>query len=97
MEVKGERNAILIRRQINRKALGAVLDTDKIVETLVWLCIYTVPDDETVDPGREEVVDQDHSLQQGQHGGAHTHPAHQGSSSFFSLTSTSCAMLRIRI
>jgi hypothetical protein len=29
MEVKGERNAILIRRQINRKALGAVLDTEK--------------------------------------------------------------------
>ncbi len=77
------RMAILIRRQINSTTLGAVLDTEKSVETLEWLCLYSVPDDETVDPGGEEVVYQDHGLQHGQHGGAHTHPAHHGYSIFF--------------
>jgi hypothetical protein len=54
---KVEGTTILIRTQINCKTLGAVLDTEKSVETLVWLFLHSVPDDETVDPGCEEVVD----------------------------------------
>jgi hypothetical protein len=73
---------ILIRRQINSTTLGAVLKKRGNSRVAVpLLCI--VPYDETVDPGGEEVVDEDHGLQHRQHGGAHTHPAHQGSSSFF--------------
>ena len=38
---------------------------------------YTrVPSDEPVGPGSETVVDEDHGLEEGQHGGTHTHPAH---------------------